>query len=172
MGFMENKFLKLLFLITFFALARVSCWASAEPYIMSLISSNYIIYINKSDHKLSLVSYSDTLLVADIACGKVLGNKRKKGDCRTPEGIFVVEEILCSADWAHDFHDGRGTIKGAYGPYFVRLTTPWRGIGIHGTHDESSIGTDATEGCIRLKNEVLQEFVRMIHIGDSVIIFP
>jgi hypothetical protein len=38
-----------------------------------------------------------------------------------------------------------------------------QGIGIHGTHDDNSIRTRATEGCIRLKNEDLE--------GNSEIIF-
>ena len=83
----------------------------------------------------------------------------------TPVGTFTVDEIDDASSWPHDFGDGRGEIAGAYGPWFISLDTEalsggaWDGIGIHGTHDPQSIGTDASEGCIRLHNEDLRNCV-------------
>lgn len=68
-----------------------------------------------------------------IACGRNVGNKKRQGDMRTPVGLFKVQEILDAHTWTHDFKDGKGVIRGAYGPYFVRLLTGHKGIGIHGT---------------------------------------
>ena len=51
-----------------------------------------------------------------IAVGKAYGNKKVKGDMKTPEGEFTIQEILPASAWTHDFKDGRGEIKGAYGP--------------------------------------------------------
>ena len=64
-------------------------------------------------------------------------------------------------------------IKNAYGPWFIRLKTPWSGIGIHRTHDPASIGSNATEGCIRLRNENLHT-LKENHIkrGMTVWILP
>ena len=85
--------------------------------------------------------------VYPIACGRALGNKEKPGDMKTPEGLFSVQQIQDASAWTHDFGDGKGEIRGAYGSHFIRLKTPGhRGIGIHGTHDPASIGTRATEG--------------------------
>ena len=62
-------------------------------------------------------------------------------------------------------------IKGAYGPWFIRLKTPWKGIGIHGTHDPDSIGKDITEGCIRLKNSDLLDLkAKYITLSTKVLI--
>lgn len=108
-----------------------------------------------------------------IACGRNVGDKREPGDMRTPVGMFKVQEILDAHLWSHDFGDGNGVIKGAYGPRFVRLITGHNGIGIHGTHDESSIGTHATEGCIRLHNADALEFAtKYAYRGMPVIIMP
>ena len=108
-----------------------------------------------------------------IACGRNVGNKRRQGDMRTPVGMFKVQEILDAHTWTHDFKDGKGVIRGAYGPYFVRLLTGHKGIGIHGTHDESSIGTLATEGCIRLHNANILEFAtKFAYRGMPVIVLP
>lgn len=109
--------------------------------------------INKSEHVLYVMRDDKTIEKFPVAVGKNKGDKQKSGDCRTPEGTFSVEQIQNAAGWAHDFHDGKGIIQGAYGPWFIRLKTGWKGIGIHGTHDPSSIGGDATEGCIRLLNK-------------------
>lgn len=108
-----------------------------------------------------------------IACGRNVGNKRRQGDMRTPVGLFKVQEILDAHTWTHDFKDGKGVIRGAYGPYFVRLLTGHKGIGIHGTHDESSIGTLVTEGCIRLHNANILEFAtKFAYRGMTVIVLP
>ena len=61
-------------------------------------------------------------------------------------------------------------IKGAYGPWFIRLATGWKGIGIHGTHDPDSRGSMATEGCIRMSNEEVQELRRYAYRNMRVII--
>ena len=123
---------------------------------------------------LSVINYKgNNIAKYPISCGKNWGDKEEKGDLKTPEGVFRVVDIQNATEWSHDFGDGKGKIKGAYGPYFVRLLTPGHaGIGIHGTHDDDSIGDRNTEGCIRLKNEDLVSLVKLVSIGDAVVITP
>ncbi|MDO5114632.1 MAG: L,D-transpeptidase [Synergistaceae bacterium] len=113
--------------------------------------------IRKGEKRLFVVRNGKIVKSCAVATGRNPGQKEKAGDCRTPTGIFSVSQIQKASGWTHDFKDGKGEIKGAYGPWFIRLKTPWRGIGIHGTHDPDSIGKNATEGCIRLRNEELEE---------------
>ena len=47
-----------------------------------------------------------------------------------------------------------------------------KGIGIHGTHKPESIGTRDTEGCIRLKNEDIDDLRKKVNIGMVVIVLP
>ncbi len=90
---------------------------------------------------------------------------------KTPEGIFSVSEIVDASLWTHDFGDGKGEIEGAYGPYFFRLATPpHTGIGIHGTHNAASIGTRASEGCIRLNNSDLVKLKEYVYLGMPVVV--
>ncbi len=106
-----------------------------------------------------------------VAMGRNLGDKKKAGDNKTPEGNFEVQQIQDASAWTHDFRDGKGEIKGAYGSHFIRLLTPpYKGIGIHGTHAPESIGTRATEGCVRLRNEDLLELVKLVYVGLPVTI--
>ncbi|MDR1471054.1 MAG: L,D-transpeptidase [Synergistaceae bacterium] len=127
--------------------------------------------IDKSSY--SLVLYKDGKAVKKyrIAVGRNTGDKARVGDMRTPEGEFPIVQIQKASSWTHDFGDGKGQVKGAYGPYFIRLGTPgWSGIGIHGTHAPGSIGTNVTEGCIRLNNRDLLELRGMVGVGDRVVI--
>jgi lipoprotein-anchoring transpeptidase ErfK/SrfK len=139
------------------------------------------IVIVKHEYKLYLYNGSDLVKEYQVAIGKKPGDKIRFGDYRTPEGDFYINQIQDSRTWTHDFGDGKGQIKGAYGPWFLRLYTgkdrtksgkSWAGIGIHGTHDDSSIGTMASEGCVRLHNSDLLELKDLIHLRTPVEIRP
>ena len=60
-----------------------------------------------------------------VAVGRNTGQKERSGDNRTPEGSFEVSQIQNSTGWVHDFRD-EGMINGAYGPWLIRLKTPWK----------------------------------------------
>lgn len=141
---------------------------------ISKIENANIIVISKQNMHLNLINYKgDTLFCAPIAVGKGYGNKQKQGDMCTPEGVFKVVDIQNASKWTHDFRDGKGEIKGAYGKHFIRLKVPGhKGIGIHGTHDPKSIGSRSTEGCIRLNNNDLEQLVTLISPPLTVVITP
>lgn len=130
----------------------------------------YGIIIDKSDYKLYLMQDDKVVTAWGIAVGAKPGQKQKAGDMTTPTGHFEVDEILDSSYWTHDFGDGKGEIKGAYGPNFISLVTGWDGIGIHGTHDPASIGTMASEGCVRMRNAELLELLPYVKVGTAVTI--
>jgi lipoprotein-anchoring transpeptidase ErfK/SrfK len=137
----------------------------------SIFAQDSFIVISKQDMKLRRYDFKGSVLEEySIACGRNYGNKKKRGDNRTPEGVFTVQQIQNASAWTHDFGDGKGEIKGAYGSHFIRLKTGFQGIGIHGTHAPESIGTRATEGCIRLKNEDLLKLVKNVKLNMVVII--
>jgi hypothetical protein len=139
------------------------------------IKNSTFVIIDKNTMKLSQYNFKGELLQQSVvATGKNDGNKTKIGDLKTPEGIFHISEVVDASDWKHDFKDDSlGEIAGAYGPYFIRLEVPGqKGIGIHGTHDNNSLGKRASEGCIRLKNEELEKLVKYIGTSSIVIIIP
>ena len=139
------------------------------------------IYIDKAAYRLYFAEGNEVIKSWGIAVGKRAGQKQRVGDMTTPEGRFPIQNIQDARSWTHDFKDGKGVIKGAYGPWFIRLKTvtklngkdrTWTGIGIHGTHDPDSIGTKATEGCIRLRNEDVEELKSLVNVGMTVVIGP
>lgn len=147
----------------------------AVPLIANAPSGTSIL-IRKSEFRLYLLVNGNVVQSWPIALGKNAGQKEVVGDMKTPNGSFPVDEVLDSSDWTHDFGDGKGEIAGAYGPYFISLDTStlsggaWDGIGIHGTHDPASIGTRASEGCIRMNNEDLRALKEYVNVGMQVTI--
>ncbi len=169
----QNSYLK----YAFIALPYLLLIALGITYFIkqNKIKNSTFVIIDKNSMKLSQYNFKGELLQQSaVATGKNYGNKNKIGDMKTPEGIFHISEVVDASAWKHDFKDDTlGEIAGAYGPYFIRLDVPGKkGIGIHGTHDNTSLGTRASEGCIRLKNEDLQQLVNRINTSSIVIITP
>ncbi len=132
-----------------------------EIYTGQYDSDSTFIVISKKDLNLTVYApvNGDTVPVArfDVCLSKNKGQKQGSGDMRTPESEpgkpFRIIQMQDASTWHHDFGDGRGEIL-AYGNWFLRLETPFSGIGIHGsTNNESSVPGRASEGCIRLRDK-------------------
>jgi len=152
----------------------------------------HFVVVNKGTQELKVYN-GDAQMLASYAVSTGLnpGNKIIKGDQKTPEGVFRIESEEESSEWTFDFDDGKGPIKGSFGPYFLRLQVnsgnlfhntasdfsftsgkQFAGIGIHGTHLPNLIGSRASHGCIRMKNEDLLSLRATIRPGVPVIIVP
>lgn len=193
--------LKKLLSLIFTGCLLLSCSLAAAAPASSLFgNARYLICIHKQSYRLDVYQQGAEEAVCSypIAVAKNPGNKQYAGDNRTPTswgsvaaipsyytgaavGVpsaqvpFRIEEVCPAHYWTHDFGDGKGVIEGAYGPWFLSLDTGWIGIGIHGTHDPASLGTMASEGCIRLRNEDIQSLKELVcsdngGIGTGVII--
>ena len=153
---------------------------SATFYSEVVNKKNCFIVISKPEYRLYVceVVNGDTLkrVHYPVCVGKNKGQKQKPGDMKTPECTeakpFSITEIVDASKWTHDFGDGRGEIL-AYGDWFMRLKTPGHsGIGIHGsTNNESSVPGRGSEGCIRLRNDDLNELkAKYAFVGLRVVI--
>ena len=139
---------------------------TATYYSEVVDKKNCFILISKPELRLYVCEVVDSDTVKrvhyPVCVGLKKGQKQKKGDMKTPECTaaypFVITEIKDASQWYHDFGDGRGSIL-AYGNWFMRLKTPGHsGIGIHGsTNNESSVPGRGSEGCIRLRNNDLDD---------------
>lgn len=158
----------ILFACSLVSFAQHASWSE----LRAKVDSAPFIVISKETMTLTLVGDDCKPITSyGIACAKNYGNKKVKGDHKTPEGIFKINQLLNAKGLTHDFKDGKGPIKDAYGPWFLRLNVPgFIDIGIHGTHLPESIGTRATEGCIRLKNEDILDLKSRVKLGTPVII--
>jgi len=92
----------------------------------------------------------------------------------TPAGEFTIQKMSVHPSWT----DREGKVH-KYGDPENPLGTRWigfapaqgrSGLGLHGTDDESSIGTKCSQGCIRLRNRDIEELYGMLNLGDKVTI--
>jgi hypothetical protein len=137
---------------------------------LDLERGEYVMVIDVNTQKGRLYKL-DYVLVdeTDVSTGKNPGDKQRSGDHRSPRGIYHVVSVQDSSTWKHNSNL-------AYGPYFARLSTgSWDSkgrhnpngrspIGMHGTHEPEKLGTPASHGCIRLDNQVIQEYVDMGYV--------
>lgn len=164
-GGKKNIILKVLLLITI-----CICIMVFYDYYTKAKSLKKVI-VDKPALEIYLINYfGDTIYTFPVAVGTNFGNKEKVGDLKTPEGTFPVESIEDARSWKYDFeNDGKGPIDSAYGPWFIRLTVKdAKGIGIHGTHENETIGKRVSHGCVRMKNEDLNVLVDLISPGIQV----
>ena len=151
----------------------VRAQAPFAKYLNQVDSAPFIV-VDKEALKLTLVdAQGEAIKEYGCSCAINYGAKKVRGDHKTPEGTFKINELLNAKGLSHDFKDGKGPVKDAYGPWFLRLDVPgfWD-IGIHGTPFPESIGTRATEGCIRLRNEDITDLKGRVKLGTTVIILP
>ena len=57
---------------------------------------------------------------------------------------------------------------GGFGTRWLGLNVPWGIYGIHGTNNPSSIGTEASAGCIRMHNKDVEQIYPWITVGTRV----
>jgi lipoprotein-anchoring transpeptidase ErfK/SrfK len=119
-------------------------WVKADDVVLQTV--RHRVEVRLSDHELILYQEGDVKKVYPIGVGRI--------DRPTPGGVYYIQELLAPPDPG-----------GPYGPYAYGLSAftevpalrNFAGgegiIGIHGTSDRASIGTEASSGCIRLYNE-------------------
>jgi lipoprotein-anchoring transpeptidase ErfK/SrfK len=163
----------LIFLLALLPVLSAGAQGRFEQYLDQAEGAPFIV-IDKQGFTLTLVDPQGTPIKEyGISCAVNYGPKKVKGDHKTPEGTFKINQLLYAKGLSHDFHDGKGPVKDAYGPWFLRLAVPgFIDIGIHGTPFPESIGTRATEGCIRLRNEDILDLKPRVKVGTVVIILP
>ena len=95
----------------------------------------------------------------------------------TPTGSYVVTSKIMNptwfppnSDWAKDAEPIPPGVANPLGTRWIGTSAP--GVGIHGTPDDSSIGTYASHGCIRMHIWEVEDLYERVVIGMPVIIRP
>ena len=95
----------------------------------------------------------------------------------TPTGSYVVTSKQMNptwfppnSDWAKDAKPIPPGVDNPLGTRWIGTSAP--GVGIHGTPDDSSIGSYASHGCIRMHIWEVEELYEYVVIGMPVIIQP
>lgn len=91
-------------------------------------------------------------------------------DSSTPTGSYVITLRLRHPVWYRP--DGEafayGHPENLLGTHYLKLNTP--GIGLHGTWEPESVGSQSSAGCVRFKNEMIEELYKLLPEGTEVII--
>jgi lipoprotein-anchoring transpeptidase ErfK/SrfK len=116
------------------------------------------IFVDKSQNILILKNGNEVVKVYNVSTG--LNNS-------TPVGTFKIVSKLVDPVWFKS-----GAIVPPQSSDNV-LGTRWMGFdiagyGIHGTVEPGKIGQQVTAGCVRLRNEEVEELYTLIPIGTSV----
>jgi lipoprotein-anchoring transpeptidase ErfK/SrfK len=118
------------------------------------------IVVDKSQNTLILKGGEDVLKTYVVSTGI---------DNSTPVGVFKVTDKLVDPTWYK-----AGAVK-APGDKENMLGTRWLGInlkgyGIHGTIEPDKLGQQVTAGCVRMKNEDVEELYSYLPSGTEVTI--
>lgn len=122
----------------------------------------FTIFVDKSQNVLVLRSKEHIIKTYRCSTGK---------DNSTPTGTFTIGNKIEKPVW---FKPGAAPIP-AESPE-NELGARWMGFeedssyGIHGTIRPEQIGTQATAGCVRLKNEEVEELFDIIPVGTKITI--
>ncbi|HLH20809.1 MAG TPA: L,D-transpeptidase [Bryobacteraceae bacterium] len=116
------------------------------------------IVVSLPDRKLAVLEDDRVLKVYDTAVGAPV--------TPSPTGDFTIVTRVSHPTW---YTKGRTVPPGAANPLGTRwLGLSAKGYGIHGTNRPSSIGHDASHGCIRMRNRDVEELFEMVSVGDAV----
>lgn len=98
-------------------------------------------------------------------------------DSRTPIGTFRIKDRIEHPEWWSE--NGKtipyGDPENILGTHWLALeatgeTPRVSGYGIHGTWDESSLGKQSSAGCVRMRNQDVEELYTLLPRGTAVTI--
>jgi lipoprotein-anchoring transpeptidase ErfK/SrfK len=126
---------------------------------VQLTTLSYSLHVSTQANTLTLAQYGKPVQTFPVATGT--------GGTPTPHGSFYLTELLAPRN-------------SGYGPYafglsaFSTVLNSFGGgpgqIGLHGTDDQSSIGTAASHGCIRMQNTDITTLAHLLPLGTPIAI--
>jgi LysM repeat protein len=132
---------------------------------MHILTGDWSIHVIKSQFLLLLYLGPDLYRVYTVGIGR---------QDRTPAGTFAITSKVVHPAWTPPGkHIPYGHPENILGTHWLGIspigsTNPsLRGFGIHGTWDPDSIGTAASAGCVRMRNEEVEELYDFIPMPSS-----
>jgi lipoprotein-anchoring transpeptidase ErfK/SrfK len=140
-------------------LAGVMLWATAEAMAQdnqARVTRRIVVSI--PDRKLAVMEGDRVVRIFETAVGAPKSP--------SPTGTFSIITAVPDPTW---YTKGRTVPPGPANPLGTRwLGLSQKGYGIHGTNVPSSIGKNASHGCIRMRNRDVEQLFKMVAVGDTV----
>jgi lipoprotein-anchoring transpeptidase ErfK/SrfK len=128
-----------------------------------------VLTVDRGNFKLHLWKRLKLTKTYDIAVGKV--------GLDTPEGLYDIQNKAVDPAWHVPDSDWAGDLAGKViagddpsNPIKARWMGIYDGAGIHGTDADSSIGSAASHGCIRMRIPEVKELYDEVPVGTPVYI--
>jgi lipoprotein-anchoring transpeptidase ErfK/SrfK len=116
------------------------------------------IVISIPDRKLAVMESDRVIRIFPVAVGAP--------KTPSPTGSFTIVSHIQDPTW---YTKGRIVPPGKSNPLGTRwMGLSLKGYGIHGTNVPSSIGRNASHGCIRMRKTDVEQLFEMMQVGDSV----
>ncbi|MBN1269104.1 MAG: L,D-transpeptidase family protein [Kiritimatiellae bacterium] len=126
-----------------------------------ILNGRFSVSVDKSDNVLVLSLNDRFFKRYRVGTGKFQ---------KTPTGNFTITDRIPQPTWWRP--DGKavpfGDPDNVLGTHWLSLDIA--GYGIHGTWEPETIGQQASEGCIRLLNEDVEEIYTLLPVGTPVVI--
>ena len=116
------------------------------------------IVISIPDRKLAVMESDRVVRIFPVAVGAPA--------TPSPTGVHKIVNHVPDPTW---YTKGRTVPPGKSNPLGTRwMGLSLKGYGIHGTNVPTSIGRNASHGCIRLRNADVEQLFEMVTVGDIV----
>jgi lipoprotein-anchoring transpeptidase ErfK/SrfK len=114
--------------------------------------------VNLADRKIALFEDGRVVKVYSIAVGK--------HSTPSPNGSFHIVSRVVKPTY---YKPGKVVPAGPANPLGTRwMGLGFKGYGIHGTNRPTSIGKAASHGCIRMRNQDVEDLFERVEVGDPV----
>jgi lipoprotein-anchoring transpeptidase ErfK/SrfK len=117
---------------------------------LTLSSTDLRVEVRLTEHRLLLHRGDDVVLDVPVGVGR--------SEVPTPGGVYYVKELLQPPQPDGPYGTYAYGLSG-YSPVLEQFAGGRGVIGIHGTDQPESVGTDASHGCLRLRNEDVTRLV-------------
>jgi lipoprotein-anchoring transpeptidase ErfK/SrfK len=128
-----------------------------------------VLIVDRQSFKLTLYKNLKKAKTYGIAVGKV--------GMDTPAGLYSIQNKAVNPAWHVPNSDWAGDLAGQViagddpsNPIKARWMGIYDGVGVHGTSDDSSIGSAASHGCIRMHIPDVEELYDEVPVGAPIYI--
>lgn len=127
-----------------------------------------VVTVDRANFRLRLFKRLSLVKTYPIALGRI-GQE-------TPAGLYAIANKVVNPSWNVPDSDWAGELAGRVippgpdNPLKARWLGVYDGVGIHGTAERDSIGTNASRGCIRMLIEDVVELYERVPVGAAIYI--
>jgi lipoprotein-anchoring transpeptidase ErfK/SrfK len=152
-------------------LVRAKLRKTAPKVTTARLAQRYttILAVDRTHFRISLFKHLKRVLTYPIAVGQV--------GLETPAGRYTIQNKAVNPAWHVPNSAWAGSLAGQVipggapnNPIRSRWLGIYDGVGVHGTSDRASIGSNASHGCIRMLVEDVEKLYDRVPIGTPVFI--